>query len=200
MSKNKENKKTNFLTEEKAYEKYILMILSIAAIIYSVLIFLDVFDVSLKGKELTGNNEIIFSIFLFALGIITMFMSIVQILKDAKYKNTVFNELVNDYNNNSIKKYLYDETLDLDMLSIELYKKNIGFEYKVEKGSFHLFVDKKNVIFSFDYKDEFCDNLTDEEVEDLPLWEIGGIYSTLDYTKDKIYKEYIKFIKEYKED
>ena len=42
MSKNKEDKKTNFLTEEKAYEKYILMILSIAAIIYSVLIFLDV--------------------------------------------------------------------------------------------------------------------------------------------------------------
>lgn len=200
MSKNKEDKKTNFLTEEKAYEKYILMILSIAAIIYSVLIFLGVFDVSLKGKELTGNNKIIFSIILFAFGIITMFMSIVQILKGAKYKNTVFNELVNDYNNNSIKKYLYDETIDLDMLSIELYKKNIGFEYKVEKGSFHLFVDKKNVIFSFDYKDEFCDNLTDEEVEDLPLWEIGGIYSTLDYTKDKIYKEYIKFIKEYKED
>ena len=30
MSKNKENKKTNFLTEEKAYEKYILMILLIS--------------------------------------------------------------------------------------------------------------------------------------------------------------------------
>ena len=164
MSKNKENKKTNFLTEEKAYEKYILMILSIAAIIYSVLIFLDVFDVSLKGKELTGNNKIIFSIILFAFGIITMFMSIVQILKDAKYKNTVFNELVNDYNNNSIKKYLYDETLDLDMLSIELYKKNIGFEYKVEKGSFHLFVDKKNV---------------DIAIVDLGLPDINGIELTL---------------------
>ena len=43
----------------------------------------------LLGKELTGNNKIIFSIILFAFGIITMFMSIVQILKDAKYMMTL---------------------------------------------------------------------------------------------------------------
>lgn len=199
MSKKNDNKKINFL-EEKPFEKYFLIALSDIAIIFSILIFLGKFDISLKGTELTGNNKIIFAIILIIIGIVSFFISFTQILKDSKYKNTVFKELLNDYNNNSIKKNLYDEELDLEQLSIEVYKTNIGFEYKVEKGSFFLYVDKKNVIYSFEYNEEIYQDLTDEEAEELPLWEVGGIYSTLDYTKDKIYKEYIKFIKEYKED
>lgn len=198
MSKNKENKNFDFFTKENNSENYILGIISIAGIIFSILIFFE--KISLKGEVLTGNKKIFFGIFLLIISLISLVLSLKDIIKEFKYKNTVFNDLINDFNNNEIKKNLYDEELNLDNLYIEKNKNNLGFEYKVNNGSFYLYADKKQVVFSFDYTDDFVENMSDDEIEKLPLYEIGGFYSILDFNREKLYQEYIKFIKENKED
>lgn len=191
-----ENKVANFLTKETKVEKYLFPLLGLVAIVFAILIKIGKIEVKQNGEIATPAQKTSMIIVLLILGFFALISGIIKLIKEQKYKKTVYHDILNDYHNHFIKKNLVDEDLDLQAFDVELENNSISLLYKVHNGNFCCFINKTDIVYSFDYSDEFVDNMTDEEIENLPLYEIGGFNSILDYDKEKVYKEFIKLIKD----
>lgn len=168
MSKKNSKSVIKALTKEKDYEKYLLLILAIIAIILGILSLTGV--LKFTDDKIMKVDYWIIALLLIGFGMISLVISLKPLI--ISYKNhkkvlkPVHQQIIDLYKNNELSKmfisynYVYNEcTINDDKSLMIIFMPN---------PSVYLFLDinDDSYTISFEFTDEFFDNLTEEKKSD----------------------------------
>lgn len=184
----------------KKNDKYAYVIIGIITIILSILVLLGLIEMTSKdGTVANENQQTLIGVIFLVMGIIFIIIGIVMIKKDNKNKkSSVYYKILDDYKNNKFKSNFMMYDLNLENLKVhENDNDSLYITYDYKNGFFEAFVDVKDVTLSFDFNDDFWDNVEDEkEVEEIPILNKFEELNSLELSVDEFYSKFAKFIKE----
>lgn len=196
-NENKNNKKgiMYYLSKDFKGEGIIILILGVFLIVVSILMFLNVIEMSSSESE--DKNQLLKIITALA-GVILLIYGIVDFKTKRKiFDKSVYYKFLNDYNSNNIINKLV--TMNLDETNIGVFNENdnITLRYLKKEGSFLCYIYKTEVIMSFEYIDEIYEKYDQTEDESLiPLDELLLELDALKVSQEEVYNKFVKMILE----
>jgi hypothetical protein len=183
-----------FLTDEKQYETYLFLVLSLVTVVLGILLLCDVLSISEKSG-IIGKYPDAFAAILVVIGIGGIIYSIIGIRKNVKYlRDSVFYKVIKMDKEEIKKKFVM-----CDANKVVVYKggNNIDIQLFYGKVYYEFNIGVKQTSLCLDYNEELADNLSDEEIEEI---DNAFEYEDLDSTKvnvNELFNYMIKFINIY---
>lgn len=177
-----------FFKEHKS-ENYVLLIIGIIGTVLGVLMLAGIITVQSDG-EISDDKRVIIGAIFSVLSLASLISAIISIRKDNHFKkNSVLNEIKNDYEKQVIKNKL--EVYGLDVSKIKVDKDDeldsISIKYFYKEGFFLCDVSLKEVSISYDYDEEYYDAHDNEE--DYILEDLFIEFSSIT-TSSEVYKKF----------
>lgn len=178
----------SILTQERRWEKYLFIIVSIITLVLGVLILSGVLD--LKSEFKIDKN--IFSAILIVVSVIGLIYGIYGLVKDLRYNKSVYYKIKKDLDDNSLVKNIKKNDLFEKNIEVNQTKNNIKISTMGQNGIFILTISRESIFMDFEYKDEYYDLLSEAEQD-----AVDDMFIELDpFAVDdtEVYKTFAKMI------
>ena len=151
----------SILKKENKWEKYIYPIICLVTAILAILIYAGALEVNLKNDKVSPNT---FATILLVVSLIGLVKGVYDIFKEKKQFVKVFDKM---YSNDDICQKL--SVLGFPKESIKIIRQDYFINiYIIENNmAYDLYVDNFQAVISYDYSEEYIENLSDDEINNL---------------------------------
>lgn len=151
----------SILKKENKWENYIYPIICLVTAILAILIYAGVLEVNLKNDKVSPNT---FATILLVVSLIGLVKGVYDIFKEKKQFVKVFDKM---YSNDDICQKL--SVLGFPKESIKIIRQDYFINiYIIENNmAYDLYVDNFQAVISYDYSEEYIENLSDDEIDNL---------------------------------
>ncbi len=151
----------SILKKENKWEKYIYPIICLVTAILAILIYAGVLEVNLKNDKVSPNT---FATILLVVSLFGLVKGVYDIFKEKKQFVKVFDKM---YSNDDICQKL--SVLGFPKESIKIIRQDYFINiYIIENNmAYDLYVDNFQAVISYDYSEEYIENLSDDEINNL---------------------------------